>query len=111
MSKVEVRTRIRRVKETAGGKRRWSGDVELVMEILLLPRGSGNRNMARALAQAAKKDRRLGPHVKRVKAGASKVWVTLVPSMALAHTMLEWNGDRPADVPGQLPLFGGACPA
>ncbi len=113
MPQVEVRTRIRPVRRTGGGKRRWSdGDSEIVMQILLLPRGSGNRKMAVALAKAAKADPKLSPHVKRVKAGASTVWVILRPSFALAKTMMEWNRQRVEnpDVPGQLPLFGGPVP-
>jgi hypothetical protein len=82
------------------------------MELLLTPRGSGNRKLAVALAKAAKNHPQLGPHVKRVKAGSSKVWITLVPSLALAQTMLTWNQQRKqTDVPGQLAMFGVPIPA
>jgi hypothetical protein len=86
---------------------------DLLMEILLHPRGSGNRNLARALANAAKKHPQLGPHVRSVRAGSSKVWVTLIPSFALTKTLAMWNAQREQDidVPGQLPLFGGPAPA
>jgi hypothetical protein len=89
------------------------GETEVLMEILIVPRGSGNRNLARGLAQAAKLHPALGPHVRRVRAGASKVWVTLIPSLALTRTLLTWESERQgqADVPGQLPLFGGPMPA
>lgn len=97
MPQIEVKTRMR--PESRHGP-------ELVLEILLTPRGSGNRRLAVALARAAKNHAQLGPHVKRVRAGYSKVWVVLTPSVALAKTMLEWNA-HPQDVPGQLPLFGG----
>ena len=101
MPQVELRTRTR-----INGR---SGP-ELILEILLTPRGSGNRKLALGLARAAKKDPRIGPHVKRVRAGYSKVWVTLTPSIQLARTLFEMQAAALAnagqDVEGQLPLFG-----
>jgi len=107
MANVEVRTRM-----VVRGPMARGGPV-LILEILLTPRGSGNRKLAVALARAAKSHAKLGRHVKKVRAGYSKVWITLTPSVALARTMLEWNADREKtpDVPGQLPLFGGPVPA
>ncbi len=111
MPQVEVRTRLR----PFGSKRKGcagvapaQADAELIMELLLTPRGSGNRKWAVALAKAAKNHPQLGPHVKRVKAGSSKVWIYLVPSVSLAQTMLLINREprQMADVPGQLGLFG-----
>jgi hypothetical protein len=85
------------------------GQSELLMEVLLHPRGSGNRNLAVALAKAFRAHPELSPHVRKVRAGYSKVWVHFTPSMALAQVMMEWQATRAAhpDVPGQLPLFGG----
>jgi hypothetical protein len=107
MPTIEVRTRLypRRLKR---GERRDRLENDLLMEILLHPRGSGNRNLARSLARAAKNHPQLGPHVRSVRAGSSKVWVTLIPSLALTKTLATWNAKREqlADVPGQLPLFG-----
>lgn len=82
------------------------------MELLLTPRGSGNRRWAVALAKAAKRHPQLGPHVKRTRAGSSKVWIVLKPSLALTRALLEWQEQRSSvpDVEGQLPLFGGAAP-
>ena len=82
---------------------------EVVMEILLTPRGSGNRKMARQLAQCFKSHPKLGPHVRRCCIGSSKVIVHMIPSRGLMKVMLEWNRERAEnpDVPGQLPLFGG----
>ena len=101
MPQVELRTRMR-----VNGRR----GPELILEIILTPRGSGNRKLALCLARAAKKDPRLGPHVKKVKAGYSKVWVTLTPSLQLGRTLLEIQALQLAnagqDVEGQLPLFG-----
>ncbi len=115
MPQVDVKTRLRPVRPT-GKKprpREWLHETELVIEIGLLPRGSGNRKLARSIAAAAKQHPKLRPHLKRVRAGSSKVWVVLRPSAALMRIMMEWNQDRldEVDVPGQLPLFGGPAPA
>jgi hypothetical protein len=109
MPQIEVRTRIVPVRRRGQRKRdNLLGETEIILEILLLPRGSGNRKLAVGLAKAAKSDPHLGPHVKRVRAGSSKIWVTLQPSAALMATMLTWHRRRAetADVPGQLALFG-----
>jgi len=115
MAQVDVKTRMRPVRPP-GNKprpREWLHETELVIEIGLLPRGSGNRNLARSIANAAKHHAKLAPHVKRVRAGSSKVWVILRPSAALMRIMMEWHQDRldEVDAPGQLPLFGGPAPA
>jgi hypothetical protein len=113
MPQVEVRTRLVPVRRSGQRKRdNLLGETEVLMEILLVPRGSGNRKWAVALGKAAKAHPELGPHVKRVRVGSSKVWVTLLPSPSLLASMMSWNQRRleSADVPGQLPLFGGAIP-
>jgi hypothetical protein len=109
MPKVEVRTRLRPL----GNKRKPAPDApknqfngELIMELLLTPRGSGNRKFAIALAKAAKNHPRLGPHVKSVKAGSSKVWIILIPSLGLMKTIWQWTEQQTTDVPGQLSMFG-----
>lgn len=107
MPQVELRTRTRINGRTGP---------ELILEIILTPKGSGNRKLALGLAQAARRDPRIGPHVKRVRAGYSKVWVTLTPSLQLARTLFEMQAAELAragesDVPGQMPLFGGPLPA
>jgi hypothetical protein len=86
---------------------------ELVLEILLTPRGSGNRELARQMARAARNHPKLGPHVRRVQAGSSKVMVHLIPSVELMRVVAQWQRDEveAADVPGQLPLFGGPVAA
>ncbi len=95
---TEVKTRIKKLR---------GGGTEVVMDLLLLPRGSGNRPMAKRLAAAFKAHPVLAPHVRSVKAGASKVTIHLTPSVALMKAIFEIteNASRP-DVPGQLPLFG-----
>jgi hypothetical protein len=101
MPQVELKTWLRPL-----GRRR-KGESELVLEFRLTPRGSGNRKLARALASAAKNHPKLGPHVKRVQAGSSKVWVVLRPSLTLMQVVAAWKDEmiETADVPGQLPLF------
>jgi hypothetical protein len=86
-------------------------DPELLMKIMILPRGSGNRGLCRRLAREAKIHPVLAEHVSRVKVGSSTVWVYLRPSLRLTAQlgimMLE-RANRAADaqdVPGQLPLF------
>jgi hypothetical protein len=101
MPQIEVRTRMRPTARTGP---------ELVMEMLLVPRGSGNRRFAQDLARAARQHPKLKPHIKRVRAGTSKVLVVFRPSMALTKIIFEWNRERieseTVDVEGQIPLFG-----
>ena len=101
---IEVRTRMRPHARTGS---------ELVLEILLTPRGSGNRKWALALGREARRSDELKDHIKRVRVGSSKVWIVLRPSMELARVLLEMQARRAAekDAPGQLGLFGGAVPA
>ena len=114
MPQVEVRTRVVPASKRSKGEKKRPGlhhGGYVLLEVLLTPRGSGNRRLAVALAKAFKAHPQLGPHVHTARAGYSKVWVKLTPSLALAKTMLEWNANRQPDVPGQLPLFGGPIPA
>jgi hypothetical protein len=95
-----------------GQCRQWE-DAELLLEIILTPRGSGNRKLAVGLAKAAKGHPQLGQHVRRVKAGSSKVWIYLTPSFGLMKTVALWQSSVQTneDVPGQLPLFGSTATA
>jgi hypothetical protein len=108
MPQIEVRTRTYFPKSKKSKKRAEWQDAELLLEIILTPRGSGNRKFAVGLAKAAKASPQLGPHVRRVKAGSSKVWIYLTPSLGLMKTIALWQSSAQAkeDVPGQLPLFG-----
>ena len=80
---------------------------EVVLEVLLTPRGSGNRKLARQLAAAFRNHPKLGRHVRRASAGSSKVMVHMIPSLAMMRVVAQWQKERVEDVPGQLPLFGG----
>jgi hypothetical protein len=101
MPKIELKTRIR-----SDGRH----GPELILDLLLVPRGSGNRAFAAALAKTIRKHPKLSPHVRQVKAGSSRVMVSLTPSVGLMKTIALWSSSVQADedVPGQLPLFGSA---
>jgi hypothetical protein len=77
----------------------------LVLDIALVPRGSGNRNAARRLAEGFRTNGKLAPHVLKVTAGTSRVLVHLRVSLELMRIVAEWPKVE-GDVPGQLPLFG-----
>lgn len=80
-----------------------SGEVVTVVDVLFLPRGSGNRNHARRLAAAFRANETLRPHLGKVVCGASKVRVELIPSLELMKIIASWPEPQ-KDVPGQLPL-------
>jgi hypothetical protein len=82
MPQVEVKTRLR-----------WNGrrDPELVLDVLFVPRGSGNRPYAMKLARAFRNHEVLGPHVREVKAGASRVTVSFITSVKLMAIVLTWQ--------------------
>ena len=100
MPQIEVRTRTRTT--TRGG-------AEMVLQIILTPRGSGNRKLALGLAAAARKSE-LGPHIKRIRTGYSSVWIVLRPSLKLAKALFDIQARSleaaSSDVEGQIPLFG-----
>ena len=62
---------------------------ETVMQIDILPRGSGNRNLARRLAEAFESHDLMGDHVTEVRAGASRVTVHIKPSLAAISAVME----------------------
>ncbi len=101
MPKIELKTRIR----TTGRK-----SPELILDLLLVPRGSGNRAFAVALGKSIRRHPKLGQHVRQVKVGSSRVVVSLISSPGLMKTIWQWSPDEPAvDVEGQLPLFSKAA--
>lgn len=84
------------------------GEAEIVLQVQLLPRGSGNRNKARALAETYRTHRIMRPHIKRVLCGASSVTVHFRASLGLVDAWNQVAAEERArqDVPGQMPLFG-----
>ena len=98
MARVEVKTRMKVTR---------SGEAEVIMDVLFIPRGSGNRNKARALGQAFRNHPKMKVHIKRVVVGSSRVTVHMRSSLALMKEISEMWAERRmgADVPGQLPLF------
>ncbi len=95
--KIEVRTRARVTRQ---------GRPTVVMDLLLLPRGSGNRNRARRLAQVFRQHPTMKRHVIRVVCGASRVTVHMKASVQLMRDVMSIAPEHGiTDVPGQLPLF------
>src|SRR4051794_16083183 len=87
------------------------GKAELVLDVALIPRGSGNRAAARRLAAQFKAEARLKPHLKRVVAGSSRVTIHFRLSGDLILALEEMKREhrermKAQDVPGQLSLFG-----
>ena len=88
---------------------------ELVITINILPRGSGNRNKARELAEYMRRDSNLGPHIGKIVAGASRVTAHLpitrdmqkAIDAFLAERKQQQQEDQLHDLPGQLPLAFG----
>lgn len=95
--KIEVRTRMRIAR---------GGVPTVVLDLLLLPRGSGNRNRARRLAQAFREHPKMKRHVRRVVCGTSRVTVHLRASVPMMRDIWAIAPEQGIpDVPGQMPLF------
>lgn len=96
---VEVSTRARLTR---------AGLPEIVLKVLLTPRGSGNRGYAERLAKAFRQQEIMRPHIKRVHAGTSSVTVYLKPSVGCMRAINEVakRAKAAVDVPGQMGLFG-----
>ncbi|HEX2973366.1 MAG TPA: hypothetical protein VHP11_13610 [Tepidisphaeraceae bacterium] len=103
--KIEVTTKVRFLK---GGE-----SSELILRVNFLPRGSGNRNKAKRLADAFREHESMKQHIRKVVCGASSVTVHMLNSYDLAMDLIglqvdKWIEQR-AQVDGQLGLFGGAA--
>jgi hypothetical protein len=95
---IEVKTKARLTR---------SGEPEVVLTMTLLPRGSGNRGHVRRLGQVAKNHPIMGPYVKRVICGSSRLTLHLRAGLGLMKAVLEITSEVEGkrDIPGQLPLF------
>lgn len=81
----------------------------MVIDQVFVPRGSGNRNKARRLAESWRQSVLMAPFVEKVTVGASKVRVHLTMSPALKKAMDQYQREQAEqipDVPGQELLFG-----
>lgn len=81
----------------------------VVMTIQLVPRGSGNRNLAKRVAEAVKNDPYMGRHVLKAIPGLSKVVVEFDASMEAMLDAWRMMLDRRRDVKGQKFLFPGVA--
>ena len=79
---------------------------EVLIKINLVPRGGGNRNLARRVGKAFKTDERFADHVTRVKVGSSSIWVYMRPSFEMMFRIWKLQHPSKQDVEGQMPLPG-----
>lgn len=84
---------------------------ELIISMNLTPRGSGNRNKARQLANHLRTDTDLGPFIGKITTGASRVVlhlpITVEMNEAVERYLTRQKDQEVHDVPGQLPLAFG----
>ena len=83
------------------------GEGEIILDITLLPRGSGNRSKVRKLGAEFRRNETIRPHIKKVTCGATRLTVTMRASLGLAQAVMEIadRAKQTRDVDGQLPLF------
>lgn len=108
MSQMELRSRLVMRRHGRGGSEPTPWPM-LVVDMILLPRGSGNRNRARRIADRWRKSEVMAPFVEKIITGASKVRVHLTCSPELQEAVREAQKlERESqDLPGQLGLFAG----
>lgn len=82
------------------------GKLEVIVKLLLKPRGSGNKHYAARLAKAFRDHPIMAPHISKVVAGTSSVTVHVVPSVACMRAINEVARTATVDVPGQMLLPG-----
>ena len=103
---MEMRTRVV-LKGRLTEKHPWP---LLVIDLVMVPRGSGNRNKARRVGDSWRRSELMKPFVEKVVVGASKVRVHLTLSPDLKRTMDQYQREQAEqqvqDVPGQALLFG-----
>lgn len=96
---IEVKTRLKIARD---------GTPVVIMDVLLLPRGSGNRNRARRLGEAFRQHPKIKKHIRKIVVGASRITVHMRSSIALMRDINQISPELEAtqDVEGQLKLFG-----
>ena len=98
---VETRTSLKWSKD---GERAW-----IVLDMMIKPRGSGNRAFARRLGESFKRDQELKPFLAKTVVGTSRVTVHMRCDLALIGAMMrvcQRAAERRAD-PDQMALFAG----
>jgi hypothetical protein len=98
----EVTTKVKNL--SLKGKR----DPVIVVTMTMLPRGSGNRNKIRRLADAFKRDEILAPHIAKIVVGTTSLHLHLPPTFACWSAINERlavaRDAAAAEVPGQMTL-------
>jgi hypothetical protein len=79
--------KVRTLARTIPIRHRDDPERTVVMVVDLLPRGTGNRNYARRLADAFATHEKLAPHIVKATPGASKVTVHFRPSIEFMGTI------------------------
>lgn len=89
------------------------GKAEVLLQLLLVPRGSGNRRTAQRLAKSFRDHPIMKPHITKVVCGCSAVTVHLRSSLAMLQALAETMDQEKAkkDVKGQMRLWGSVQPA
>lgn len=80
----------------------------VIMDVLFVPRGSGNRNKAKRLGEALRNHPDFAQDIIKVVVGCSRVTVHFRASLGLAKRMAEFQMRQyqAKDVEGQMALFG-----
>ena len=88
-------------------KIKFAGDTGsvLILDVALLPKGSGNRAAAERLAHDFRTNPELAPHVEKITAGTSRVIVQLRNSPSLLAAIVKIK-QAARDLHGQLHMFG-----
>lgn len=97
--RVEVKTRTKwREKEQ---------EFDWIVDLLLVPRGSGNRHIATGLGKVIRNHPRLKDHIRTLKVGVSKVSIHFRPTFAMSLDLLKLATEvyMKKNDPNQLPLF------
>ena len=83
---------------------------EMLMRVNILPRGGGNRAVARRLAGEFRRHPILGDHITSVRVGSSAVLVYFRPSVQLSYELSKMALERQQsrEDPAQLGLFPAA---
>jgi hypothetical protein len=86
--KVKVETKMRRTRAKLLDD---ADPLEVVVYVDFVPRGSGNRNLARRVAQAFRTDPLLKDHVIKATAGATRVTIRFRASLDAVRAVMDYQ--------------------